>query len=167
MKPKDGPIRAIGQRSITSSFVSPSSSNRWNEISTLDSDAAGELKKDGAVSSSKLSLSDFLNKKLHKTAVVRSRSLKGKSQPFLSPLGRITESSVSGGSKDDKEERNSSVVVEDEVVFQLFKKPAVGEKGNDAADSSSRFGTIGKPTDSSNSTGLSSSEPDCSPITGT
>ncbi|CAL1401439.1 unnamed protein product [Linum trigynum] len=165
MKPKDNPIRAIGQRSIMSSLVFPSSSNRRNEISALDPDAAGEQKKNGLVNSSKLSLSDFLNKKLHKTAV-RSRSLKGKSQPFLSPLGRRTDSSVSGGSKDDMEERNSLAEVDDELVFHLFKKPAVGEKGNAAADSSCGFGTITKPTDSSSLPGLGSSHSDCPSRTG-
>ncbi|CAN0875527.1 hypothetical protein LINGRAHAP2_LOCUS10883 [Linum grandiflorum] len=150
MKSNNSTIRPLGQRAIPSSFVFPSS----NRAQLLES---GERSEDGTANS-RVSLSDFLNNKLQKTAA-RSRSVKGKSQPFLSPLGRKTDSCNSGGrskneSKLEDKERKSEV---DQVIFQQFKKPAVGENGNGI--DSRRDGpatATGSGADSSNSPTLQS-----------
>ncbi|CAN1334625.1 hypothetical protein LINPERPRIM_LOCUS36472 [Linum perenne] len=152
MKSNNNPIRPLGQRTI-SSFIFPSS----NPAQHLESsDRSKDVNKDSPVS-----LSDFLNKKLQKPST-RPRSVKGQSQPFLSPLGRKTDScGVDGsndgriGSKLEDKERKSEV---NEVFFQQFKKPAAGENGIDIDScSNGPAGTTGNGADSSISHSVQSS----------
>ncbi|CAN1144523.1 hypothetical protein LINPERHAP2_LOCUS14155 [Linum perenne] len=150
MKSNNNPIRPLGQRTI-SSFIFPSS----NPAQHLESSyRSKDFNKDSPVS-----LSDFLNKKLQKPST-RPRSVK--SQPFLSPLGRKTDScGVDGsndgriGSKLEDKERKSEV---NEVFFQQFKKPAAGENGIDIHScSNGPAGTTGNGADSSISHSVQSS----------
>ncbi|KAJ4722955.1 Non-specific serine/threonine protein kinase [Melia azedarach] len=130
MNSKQTAIRALGQRSITSSFLSRSS----NPFKKIKEDVNGELatEKDSCVS-----LSDFLDRKLHKNSLL-PKAVQGKSCPFSSPIGsRISsDSTINGqvGVKREGEEEKNNVL--DKVVFEQFKHTG-NEKGDTVCPCSS------------------------------
>ncbi|KAH8512828.1 hypothetical protein H0E87_006211 [Populus deltoides] len=146
MHSKQNTIRVLGQRSIPSSFIFRSSNP-----SAKDSNQ--DEQREDTKKSPRISFSDFLDKKLHKSSVL-PKTVKGKSRPFWTPLG---PPSNGGGFTDhqievqkEKEERSS---VLDDVVFQQFKPTRV-EKGDDVisvgdgekGDGSSHVGNVGTST---------------------
>ncbi|KAJ7955584.1 Non-specific serine/threonine protein kinase [Quillaja saponaria] len=117
MNSKSTTIRVFGQRSIASSFGSlPSSSS---------ADSKQVVGKEVSKKGTPVSLSDFLDRKLQKTAVPPRKVLQGKSTPFSSPLG----SSVSAGGhvlakrKDEGEATSVS-----KVIFEQFKHADAGKR---------------------------------------
>ncbi|KDO61131.1 hypothetical protein CISIN_1g026914mg [Citrus sinensis] len=120
MKSKQIEIRALGQRSITSSFLSRSS----NPFKNTKEDVNDELvtKKDSCVS-----LSDFLDRKLHKSSVL-PKTVQGKSCPFLTPVGSRNSAGTTNGQTGVKkvEEKERSNVL-DKVVLEQFKHTSKGD----------------------------------------
>ncbi|GMN62498.1 hypothetical protein TIFTF001_031578 [Ficus carica] len=116
MKAKETPFRAVGQRSIVSSFLSATS----NPFKV----SKEETKNEGPEKGSRVSLSNFLQKKLNETSGLPS-TVKGKSKPFSSLVGP-RESSGCGSidkqaeSKQGGEEADLNSVVE-QVVLEQFK----------------------------------------------
>ncbi|KAF3457660.1 hypothetical protein FNV43_RR02318 [Rhamnella rubrinervis] len=114
MESKQIPFRAIGQRSIASIFHSRSS----NPFKVSKGGSQGE----GSEKGSGLSLSDFLNRKLHQTSEP-PKIVKGKSRPFSSLLGLRELSECKdgkiGAKKGEEEDTNSFI---DKVIFEQFKR---------------------------------------------
>ncbi|KAK6929586.1 hypothetical protein RJ641_003680 [Dillenia turbinata] len=104
-------LRGSGQRSIKSSFIFTSTKNRSNDTTKGDQNSAP--KKDVRVS-----LSDFLNRKLHK-AYVPSKSVQGKQRPFSSAVSRENDVDGEIGVKERKEEEE---FVLNRGVFEQFKR---------------------------------------------
>ncbi|KAA8527941.1 hypothetical protein F0562_035190 [Nyssa sinensis] len=105
-------IRVLGQRSIPSTFFSRSS----NRSSDCKEDEQNKLpNKD-----SRVSLSDFLNRKLHKSSVV-PKSVQGKERPFLSPArnGNVNGSSEGRIGIEKSGEAEGKCVLD--VVFEELK----------------------------------------------
>lgn len=111
MKPKDTSIiRALGQRSISSLFLSRSS-NSSNE----------GIQKEASKKDSRVPLVDFLDRKLHSTSVL-PRTVQGKSRPFSSLLGpRESSGSIDGHTGAKKGGEAESNCVTDKVFFEQFK----------------------------------------------
>ncbi|AES61882.1 hypothetical protein MtrunA17_Chr1g0196621 [Medicago truncatula] len=102
---KDAPVRAFGQRSITSTFrtLPPNS----NQPSTK-------------TESPRLLLSHFLDRKLHKSSPI-THKVPGKSTPFASPLGlRVPTRDEVGNVKQIEEERKGATT-DDKVILEMFK----------------------------------------------
>lgn len=154
MHSKQNTIRVFGQRSIPSSFIFRSSNP-----SAKDSNQ--DEQREDSKKSPRISFSDFLDKKLHKSSVL-AKTVKGKSRPFWTPLG---PPSNGGGFTDqqievqkEKEERGS---VLDDLVFQQFKPTRV-EKGDDVisvgdGEKGDGMGPFSEKQTSSSSFGLGSS----------
>ncbi|CAL0321181.1 unnamed protein product [Lupinus luteus] len=122
-KSKNGtsPIRVFGQRSIASTFRSlqPNPSNHHESQENV---------RNQAPQSKNLSLSDFLNRKLHKSSPV-PHTVPGKSTPFQSPLGLSTPTGTGEQIetvKQVEEVRNNG---SDKLIFETFKK-SDEEKGD-------------------------------------
>ncbi|KAK4585770.1 hypothetical protein RGQ29_023113 [Quercus rubra] len=120
MKPKDACsssiiIRALGQRSIASSFLSRSS----NSSNDFKEGVQNKASKKG----SHVSLADFLDRKLHATSVP-PRTVQGKSRPFSSLLGpspRESSGSIDGHNGANKGGEAESNCATDKVFFEQFK----------------------------------------------
>ncbi|XP_010650235.1 uncharacterized protein LOC100266687 isoform X2 [Vitis vinifera] len=82
MKSKNPSIREWDQRSLSSTFLQRSSS------SSKDSDQGMPVK--SPTKDSHVSLSDFLDRRLHTTSVL-PKTVQGKQKPFSSPLGCSNE----------------------------------------------------------------------------
>lgn len=109
MNSKKTPLRAFGQSSLVSSLFTSSSSN-----SARDDASDKELKKDSCPT---VSLSDFLDRKLHKSSAL-SKTVQEKSKPFSSLVGsKEIEVSV----RDEKEEKGEKIEIQDKLVFEQFK----------------------------------------------
>uniref|UniRef100_A0A6N2JY32 Uncharacterized protein n=1 Tax=Salix viminalis TaxID=40686 RepID=A0A6N2JY32_SALVM len=154
MHSKQNTIRVLGQRSIPSSFIFRSSNP-----GAIDSNQEGQ--KEDSKKNPRISFSDFLDKKLHKSPVVH-KTVKGKSRPFWTPLGPP----INGGGFTDhqnevqKEKEERSFVLDD-LVFQQFKPTSV-EKGDDVisvGDGEKRdgMGPFSKKRNSSSAFGIGSS----------
>ncbi|KAJ6705014.1 RNA-BINDING PROTEIN [Salix purpurea] len=154
MHSKQNTIRVLGQRSIPSSFIFRSSNP-----GAIDSNQEGQ--KEDSKKNPRISFSDFLDKRLHKSPVVH-KTVKGKSRPFWTPLGPP----INGGGFTDhrnevqKEKEERSFVLDD-MVFQQFK-PTSGEKGDDVisvGDGEKRdgMGPFSKKRNSSSAFGIGSS----------
>ncbi|KAM3756307.1 hypothetical protein ACB098_02G102200 [Castanea mollissima] len=135
MKPKDAcsssitVIRALGQRSIASSFLSRSS----NSSNDFKDGVQNKASKKGT----HVSLSDFLDRKLHATSVP-PRTVQGKSRPFSSLLGpgpRESSGSIDGHNGANKGGKAEPNCVTDKVFFQQFKH--TGEDTGDCGGSCS------------------------------
>ncbi|XP_038722816.1 uncharacterized protein LOC120014813 isoform X2 [Tripterygium wilfordii] len=123
MDSKRTPIRVIGQRSLASSFLFCSP----NLVAESKEDVNGEkiLKPD-----SSLSLSDFLDRKLHGNSAL-PKVVKGKPKPFSSPVvcrddGESSDRQI--GVKKELEGDKKCLI--DKLVFEQFKH-AGAEKGDD------------------------------------
>ncbi|KAJ9182411.1 hypothetical protein P3X46_006409 [Hevea brasiliensis] len=120
MNSKHNQIRVLGQRSIPSSFTFRSSN--------LAKNSKDDSQKKVSNKDLSISLSDFLDRKLH-TDPVRPKIVKGKLRPFMSPLGPRDDGGAFDhwiGIRKEGKERNSVI---DEVVFEQFKH-ASAEKGD-------------------------------------
>ncbi|KAL3812361.1 hypothetical protein ACJIZ3_013629 [Penstemon smallii] len=128
MKSNQNPIRAAGQRSITSTFLFRAS----NQSSDCNKNV--EIK-DPTKKGSHLSLSDFLNRKLHKNPVLPT-SVPGKKVPFTSPVHGedLNKGPVEkiGKNKGGEGEPNVSL----DSVFHLFKNVEKSEKDHTNFDAS-------------------------------
>ncbi|KAM7253352.1 hypothetical protein ACFE04_025970 [Oxalis oulophora] len=105
-KSKQKPFTILGQRSITSSLI-PRSSNPFKE----------DVNRKEA--SNKVSLSDFLGRKLGKTYEL-PKTVQGKSNPFA-----LVTPMKSGGSKDKEGDRGNLI---DKAVFEQFMHTTSKEK---------------------------------------
>ncbi|XP_050215907.1 uncharacterized protein LOC126667006 [Mercurialis annua] len=133
-------IRVFGQRSISSSFFSKSPS-------IMAKDSKNEAENKGINKNSSISLSDFLDQKLHTNPVLK-KIVKGKSTPFKSPLGSKDDSerSIDNHIGNSKVERGKKSVV-DQVVFEKFKPISaeighVIDNGGGAGDETGTSNTI-------------------------
>nr|GLL44210.1 uncharacterized protein LOC109175786 [Ipomoea trifida]GMD74475.1 uncharacterized protein LOC109175786 [Ipomoea batatas]GMD77751.1 uncharacterized protein LOC109175786 [Ipomoea batatas]GME17745.1 uncharacterized protein LOC109175786 [Ipomoea batatas]GME20179.1 uncharacterized protein LOC109175786 [Ipomoea batatas] len=138
MNSKKPSIRAVGQRSIPSTFLFRPSirSNGSNEDVEI---------KNPSEKCPKISLSDFLNKKLHKSSVL-SGSVQRKEKQFLSPVGSkdaIRFPKENGNSKGKDVGEHCAL----DVILEKLKRPDKGEEhgnrgsGCDEAVISSTEGT--------------------------
>ncbi|KAL5542558.1 hypothetical protein UlMin_010268 [Ulmus minor] len=128
MKSKETPFRAVGQRSIASSLLN-SSSNRFKVAKQDDKNEALEK------GSSRLSLSEFLHRKLHDSSGL-PRIMKGKSKPFSSFVN-TRESSVTSDEHIEAKKRGeaeTSSVIEKAVLEQF--KHSDSEQGDCVGSSS-------------------------------
>ncbi|KAH7834511.1 hypothetical protein Vadar_016856 [Vaccinium darrowii] len=107
MSSKHPPVRFLGQKTIPSTFIFRSSNQKQA------SHCKEDVKINAPNKGSRVSLSDFLNKKLHKSSVLPI-SVKGKERLFLSHVG----SGEMNGVKKREETEVKSVV---DVVFEQFK----------------------------------------------
>ncbi|KAF4355326.1 uncharacterized protein LOC115722091 isoform X1 [Cannabis sativa] len=123
MKSKQTPFRAVGQRSIVSSLLNPSS-----KPSRVPKEGCKNLE-----NVSRISLSDFLQRKLNDDSGL-PKTVKGKAKPFSSLLG------LRDGSVDEK--IGASNVVE-KVVLEQFKHIETVTK-DDLVGSSSDNGNNGE-----------------------
>ncbi|XP_059448740.1 uncharacterized protein LOC132179938 isoform X1 [Corylus avellana] len=125
-------IRALGQRSIASSFLSCSSKS--------SSDSKEDIQSEASKKGSGASLADFLDRKLHTTSVL-PRTVEGKSRPFSSPLGPIEASSTIDGFSEGKKvgEAKPNFVI-GKVFFEQFKH--TGEEKGDCEGSCSVGGEV-------------------------
>ncbi|KAG2726579.1 hypothetical protein I3760_01G119100 [Carya illinoinensis] len=131
-KPKTS-IRALGQRSIASSFLARSSG-----LYSGSTDSKEDNRDEASKKSRRTSLVDFLDRKLHTTSAL-PRTVQGKSRPFSSPLGpRESSGSIDGhfGAKKDGEAKSNCVI--DKVLFEQFKHN--GEDKGDREGSCSDMG---------------------------
>ncbi|KAI4338289.1 hypothetical protein L6164_016631 [Bauhinia variegata] len=111
MNSKHTPIRVFGQRLIPSSFRSLPSNLSDDSKRNVGNVASGE--------GTRISLSDFLNRKLQKSSGLSGR-VPGKSTPFLSPLGlRTSTDGHDAGSVKQTEEETKNV--NDKMILQRFK----------------------------------------------
>ncbi|XP_027166894.1 uncharacterized protein LOC113766935 [Coffea eugenioides] len=101
MNPNKSSIRPLGQRSIHSTFIFRSSNRSSDFKKTVEIKASNEK-------GSQVSLSEFLNRKLHQSSVLPG-SAQGKERPFLSPVsykdvnplkGETSKKEMSNGEKD-------------------------------------------------------------------
>ncbi|CAA0818656.1 Unknown protein [Striga hermonthica] len=112
-------IRPIGQRSITSTFLS---SHRYSDCEGDASIKAPNRK------GTRPSLSDFLNSKLHTSSVLPT-SVQGKELPFSCPVTREnSDKSVKGESrkKDEREEESKFLI---DGAFDMFKNVQKNSRG--------------------------------------
>ncbi|GLT68442.1 hypothetical protein SLA2020_406740 [Shorea laevis] len=125
-------IRALGQRSIASSFLSCSSKS--------SSDSKEDIQSEASKKGTGVSLADFLNRKLHTTSVL-PRAVEGKSRPFSSPLGLIESSGTIDGLSEAKKggEAKPNFVI-GKVFFEQFKH--TGEEKGDCEGSCSVGGEV-------------------------
>ncbi|XP_030975925.1 uncharacterized protein LOC115995483 [Quercus lobata] len=126
-------MRALGQRSIASSFLSRSS----NSSNDFKEGVQNKASKKG----SHVSLADFLDRKLHTTSVP-PRTVQGKSRPFSSLLGpspRESSGSIDGHNGANKGGEAETNCVTDKVFFEQFKH--TGEDTGDCGGSCS-FGEV-------------------------
>ncbi|KAL3507352.1 hypothetical protein ACH5RR_032734 [Cinchona calisaya] len=110
--PKQPSIRPLGQRSIPSTFIFRSSNRSSDFKKTSEIKASNEK-------GSRVSLSEFLNKKLHRNSVLPG-SGQGKESQFSSPLGSKDVSSTKGettGKDIGKGEKDFAL----DIVLQHFK----------------------------------------------
>ncbi|XP_059446226.1 uncharacterized protein LOC132177789 isoform X2 [Corylus avellana] len=126
-------IRALGQRSIASSFLSCSSKS--------SSDSKEDIQSEASKKGSGSSLANFLDRKLHTTSVL-PRTVEGKSRPFQSPLGPIEASSTIDGFSEGKKvgELAKPNFVIGKVFFEQFKQ--TGEEKGDCEGSCSVGGEV-------------------------
>ncbi|GAV66150.1 hypothetical protein CFOL_v3_09660 [Cephalotus follicularis] len=119
MNSKQNPIRALGQRSIRSSFISRSS----NPFQGSKED----VKKKASTKVSPVSLSDFLDQKLHKSSVPPN-IVQRKESPFSSPVGpREIGGSSDGQMMINKEWEKEKTCLLDKVVLEQFKHTSTEE----------------------------------------
>ncbi|XP_031266399.1 uncharacterized protein LOC116124793 [Pistacia vera] len=121
MKSKPIAIRAFGQRSIASTLLYRSS----NPFKNTEGDVNDKL---AAQKASSVSLSDFLDRKLHKSSV-QPKTIQGKSSPFSTPVGlRNAGGNTDGqmGIKKEVEEEVKNVL--DKEILEQFKHTG-NEKG--------------------------------------
>ncbi|XP_057497886.1 uncharacterized protein LOC130782561 [Actinidia eriantha] len=114
MNSKHPPIRGLGQKSIPSTFLfrcsNPHPSNDCKE----------DAKIKGPNKDSRVSLSDFLNRKLHRSSVLPT-SIQGKDRPFLSPVGGSEVRGSNGGLNEVKKRGDTEVKSGLDVVLEQFK----------------------------------------------
>ncbi|XP_057959165.1 uncharacterized protein LOC131151776 [Malania oleifera] len=113
MESKQPSIRVLGQRSIPTSFIL-GSSNR-------SKDSRGSVPIEAPNKNLRLSLSDFLERKLHRSPAL-PKTVQGKQRPFLSPVGcGDVSGSSEGQNKVRKRGRELVDCVIDNLVFEQFK----------------------------------------------
>ncbi|CAK9173922.1 unnamed protein product [Ilex paraguariensis] len=112
MNTKHSSSRVLGQRSIPSTFLFRSS-NRSNDCTEY-------VKAKPPEKGSRVSLSDFLDRKLQKSSVP-PKSVQGKERPFSSPLGSSNVSGSTEVQNDDKERGEAEVNGAFDAVFEKFK----------------------------------------------
>ncbi|XP_058742169.1 uncharacterized protein LOC131614621 [Vicia villosa] len=112
---KPTPIRVFGQRSITSTFRSlpPNPSH--------DSDASSRNQASRKSESARLSLSHFLDRKLHHSSTA-TPTVPGKLTPFQSPLGLRIPSSEQVGSVKQTEEEGKCATADEKLLLGMFKQ---------------------------------------------
>ncbi|PON72908.1 hypothetical protein TorRG33x02_250930 [Trema orientale] len=129
MKSQQSPFRAVGQRSIVSSFLTPSS----NPVPKEDSQ-----KNKASEKGSRVSLSDFLHRKLHEDSRLPT-TVKGKAKPFLSLLGPKNLSGSTdeklGAKKDEVNSVVEKVVLEQFKHIDTVKQDCLGSSSNGEAES--------------------------------
>ncbi|XP_062153223.1 uncharacterized protein LOC133861443 [Alnus glutinosa] len=120
-------IRALGQRSIASSFLSCSSKS--------SSDSKEDIQSEASKKGSGVSFADFLDRKLLTTSVL-PRTVEGKSRPFSSPLAPIESIGTIDGCSEAKKggEAKPNFVI-GKVFFEQFKH--TGEEKGDCEGSCS------------------------------
>ncbi|XAR62784.1 hypothetical protein NMG60_11017659 [Bertholletia excelsa] len=109
MSSKNPPLRPLGQRSIPSTFLFRSSKHRES------ADGQGDAKNKSPIKDSRVSLSEFLSRKLHKGSALPC-SVQRKDRPFLSPLGN--DASRSKEMQNEVKERGEPVL---DLVLEQFK----------------------------------------------
>ncbi|KAL7177388.1 hypothetical protein ACSBR2_030695 [Camellia fascicularis] len=109
MNSKHPPVRVLGQRSIASTFLFRTSKPNPS------TDCKGDVKIKTLKRDSRVSLSDFLNRKLHRSSVLPS-SAQGKDRPFCPPVGKKDVSGSNEGQNGVKE-----VKPVHELVFEQLK----------------------------------------------
>ncbi|XP_052190831.1 uncharacterized protein LOC127800321 [Diospyros lotus] len=122
MNSRGPPVRVLGQRSITSTLLFRTSTP--NQSGVCKENAKVKVPNKG----SGVSLSDFLNRKLHRSSVLPSSSQGKEENHFLSPVGHKDLS----GSNERKNETKKRVEAEvkpvlDEVFEQFKWTRKVGE----------------------------------------
>ncbi|CAK8572901.1 unnamed protein product [Lathyrus sativus] len=111
---KPTPIRVFGQRSITSTFRSlPSNPSH-------DSEATSRNQASRKSEFSRLSLSHFLDRKLHSSSTVPQK-VPGKLTPFQSPLGLRIPSSEQVGSVKQTDEERKCATADEKLILGMFK----------------------------------------------
>ncbi|XP_042513969.1 uncharacterized protein LOC122088713 isoform X2 [Macadamia integrifolia] len=117
MSSKGDSFRAVGQRSLSSSFVFKCSSG--------SKDSNGDLKCKPSKQESRISFSDFLDRKLNKTPI-SAKTVQAKQKPFSSMLGN----------RDSAVPFNQPVGSLNEAIFEQFKH--IRKDAKDCDDSSQR-----------------------------
>ncbi|KAM7488737.1 hypothetical protein LguiB_026221 [Lonicera macranthoides] len=117
MKSKHHPsIRLLGQRSLSSTFLLGSSHRTADckeDVQNNNNNANDRY--------SRVSLSDFLNRRLHKSTVLPT-SVQGKERPFSSPVnGGKLKGSIEEG-KDDKNRGETEVNGVLDIAFEQLKQ---------------------------------------------
>ncbi|CAL5416656.1 unnamed protein product [Camellia sinensis] len=114
MNSKHPPVRVLGQRSIASTFLFRSSKPNPS------TDCKGDVKIKTLERDSPVSLSDFLNRKLHRSSVLPSSAQriggKGKDRPFFPPVGKKDVTGSNEGQNGVKE-----VKPVHDLVFEQLK----------------------------------------------
>ncbi|CAA3011697.1 uncharacterized protein LOC111381114 [Olea europaea var. sylvestris] len=134
MKSQQSSVRPPGQRSIASTFLFRTS-NR-----------VGDFKKNVEIKApnqtcSRVSLSDFLNQKLHKSSVLPT-SVQGKQRPFVSPLSREELKRCAEGESGSKQRGDANVNCSLDGVFEMFKHVEKFKKDNTDSCGNNEMGTI-------------------------
>ncbi|KAE9589787.1 hypothetical protein Lal_00021582 [Lupinus albus] len=114
-------IRVFGQRSIASTFrfLQPNLSHRHESQENVRNQDSR---------SKNMSLSDFLNRKLHKSSPI-SHTVPGKPTPFQSPLGLSTPKATGEQIETVKQVEEGRNNGSDKLIFERFKK-SDDEKGD-------------------------------------
>ncbi|KAG5531273.1 hypothetical protein RHGRI_026028 [Rhododendron griersonianum] len=114
MSSKHPTVRVLGQKSIPSTFL----------FRSLNHKQASHCKEDVKINApgkgSRVSLSDFLNKKLHKSSVLPNSDM-GKERPFSSPVGSSEVNGSNQGLNGPKKRGETEVKSVVDVVFEQFK----------------------------------------------
>nr|GEY41811.1 hypothetical protein [Tanacetum cinerariifolium] len=125
MNSNQSKIRVRGQRLIPSTFIQPTSIDNHQLSDCREKVESGNANK----KRSKISLSDFLDRKLQKTCDT-SNLVKGKDRPFLSPGTSISANRPIDGANADHQTKGPELDGLLGIVLEQFKPSKENEKDN-------------------------------------